>query len=338
MVKKTEKMKNPINGEIILFQSPDGKAELDVRLKGETLWLNLNQLSRLFERDKSVISRHLGNVFKTGELNKEATVAFFATVQDEGGRQVERHIEYFNLDAIISVGYRVNSKRGTQFRIWATNVLREHLVRGFTLNEKRLRNQEQKLVDLRRTVGLLEQTLAHQAIGLDEAKGLLNVITDYAYALTTLDRFDHGTLVIEEVTRPAPFIMTYDAAMEIVKAMQPGFGGLFGLEKDQGFKSALGAVYQTFGGDELYPSIEEKAANLLYFVVKNHAFSDGNKRIGAALFIAFLAGNKALYSKEGSKRIADNALVAITLMIAESNPADKETMVKLIVNLINTRN
>ena len=338
MAKDTEKTTGSNKGEIILYRSPDGKAALDVRLEGETLWLSLNQIAGLFERDKSVISRHLRNVYKTGELNREATVAFFATVQDEGGRQVERRIEYFNLDAIISVGYRVNSKRGTQFRIWATNVLREHLVRGFTLNEMRLREQEQKLADLHRTAALLEKTLAHQAIGLDEARGLLNVITDYAYALTTLDRFDHGTLVIEEVTRPAPFIMTYEAAIEIVEAMQPGFGGLFGLEKDQGFKSALGAVYQTFGGEELYPSVEEKAANLLYFVVKNHAFSDGNKRIAAALFIAFLAGNKALYRKDGTKRIADNALVAITLMIAESKPADKETMVKLIVNLINSRN
>ena len=338
MAKDTEKTTSFNKGEIILYRSQDGKAALDVRLEGETLWLSLSQIAGLFERDKSVISRHLNNVYKTGELDRGATVAFFATVQNEGGRQVERQIEYFNLDAIISVGYRVNSKRGTQFRIWATNVLREHLVRGFTLNEKRLQEQEQKLADLRRTVGLLEKTLAHQAIGLDEAKGLLNVITDYAYALTTLDRFDHGTLAIEEVTRPAPFIMTYDAAMEIVKAMQPGFGGLFGLEKDQGFKSALGAIYQTFGGEELYPSIEEKAANLLYFVVKNHAFSDGNKRIGAALFIAFLAGNRALYRGDGSKRIADNALVALTLLIAESRPRDKETIVKVIVSLINRAN
>ena len=335
MAKKTDKTNKPSTGEIVLYQSPDGKAALDVRLEGETLWLNLNQIAGLFERDKSVISRHLGNVFKSAELERNSVVAFFATTAADGKTY---NVEYFNLDAIISVGYRVNSKRGTQFRIWATNVLREHLVRGFTLNEKRLREQEQKLADLRRTVGLLEQTLAHQAIGLDEARGLLKVITDYAYALTTLDRFDHGTLIIEEVTRPAPYVLTYDAAMKIVKAMQPGFGGLFGLEKDQGFKSALGAVYQTFGCEELYPSVEEKAANLLYFVVKNHAFSDGNKRIAAALFIAFLAGNTALYRNDGSKRIADNALVAITLMIAESNPADKETMVKLIVNLINARN
>jgi prophage maintenance system killer protein len=335
VTKKSDKTIFADRGEIILYRSPEGKAALDVRLDGETLWLNLNQLAGLFERDKSVISRHLGNVFKSGELKRKSVVAFFATTAADGKTY---SVEYFNLDAIISVGYRVNSKRGTQFRIWATNVLREHLVRGFTLNEKRLREQEQKLADLHRAVGLLEKTLAHQAIGLDEAKGLLQVITDYAYALTTLDRFDHGTLAIEAVRRPAHYILTYEAAMEIVAAMQPGFGGLFGLEKDQGFKSALGAVYQTFGGEELYPSIEEKAANLLYFVVKNHAFSDGNKRIAAALFIAFLAGNKVLYRQDGSKRIADNALVAITLMIAESNPADKETMVKLMVNLINSRN
>jgi hypothetical protein len=186
MAKGNEKTTSINKGEIILYQSPDGKAALDVRLEGETLWLSLNQIAGLFERDKSVISRHLSNVYKTAELNRGATVAFFATVQNEGGRQVERRIEYFNLDAIISVGYRVNSKRGTQFRIWATNVLREHLVRGFTLNEKRLQEQEQKLADLRRTVGLLEKTLAHQAIGLDEAKGLLNVITDYALLIFAL--------------------------------------------------------------------------------------------------------------------------------------------------------
>ena len=338
MAKGTEKTTSFNKGEIVLYRSQDGKAALDVRLEGETVWLNQRQMAELFDKDTDTIGLHIRNIYKEGELTRKGTTEESSVVQNEGGRQVRRKVGFYNLDVIISVGYRVKSKRGTQFRIWATNVLREHLVRGFTLNEKRLQEQEQKMADLRRTVGLLEKTMAHQAIGLDEAKGLLNIITDYAYALTTLDRFDHGTLVIEEVTHPAPFIMTYDAAMEIVKAMKPGFGGLFGLEKDQGFKSALGAVYQTFGGEELYSSIEEKAANLLYLVVKNHAFSDGNKRIAAALFIAFLAGNKALYRKDGTKRIADNALVAITLMIAESKPADKETMVKLIVNLINIRN
>lgn len=338
MAKNTDKTTSSDKGEIILYRSPDGKAALDVRLEQETVWLNQRQMAELFDKDTDTIGLHIRNIYKEGELTRKGTTEQSSVVQNEGRRQVRRKVNFYNLDIIISVGYRVKSRCGTQFRIWATNVLREHLIRGFTLNEKRLREQEQKLADLRCTVGLLEQTLTHQAIGLDEAKGLLQIITDYAYALTTLDRFDHGTLTIEEVTRQAPFIMTYEAAMEIVKAMGTEFGGLFGLEKDQGFKSALGAVYQTYGGEDLYPSIEEKAANLLYFVVKNHAFSDGNKRIAAALFITFLAGNKSLYRKDGSKRIADNALVAITLMIAESNPADKETMVKLIVNLINNRN
>jgi prophage maintenance system killer protein len=291
--------------DVILYNAEDGKVQLEVHLEKDTVWLTQDQMADLFGRERSVITKHLRNVFKEGELEETAVRAKFAHTAGDGKTY---QVQCYNLDVIISVGYRVKSKRGTQFRQWATQVLKEHLVRGFTLNEKRLQEQEQKLGDLRYTVGLLEQTLVHQAIGLDEAKGLLQVITDYAYALTTLDRFDHGTLAIEQTTHPAAYLMTYEATIEIVSAMKTGFGGLFGLEKDQGFKSALGAIYQTFGGEELYPSIEEKAANLLYFVVKNHAFSDGNKRIGAALFIAFLAGNQALYRGDGSKRIADNAL------------------------------
>lgn len=324
--------------DVILYHSDDGAVQLDVQLERETVWLNQRQMAELFDKDTDTIGLHVRNIYNEGELPRIGTTEESSVVQNEGGRKVRRQVSFYNLDVIISVGYRVKSKRGTQFRQWATRVLREHLVRGFTLNEKRLQEQAQKLEDLRRTVGLLEKTLTHQAIGLDEAKGLLQVITDYAYALTTLDRFDHGTLAIEQTTRPAAYLMTYEAAIEIVRAMKTGFGGLFGLEKDQGFKSALGAIYQTFGGEELYPSIEEKAANLLYFVVKNHAFSDGNKRIGAALFIAFLAGNHALYRDDDSKRIADNALVALTLLIAESRPRDKDTIVKVIVSLINRAN
>jgi prophage maintenance system killer protein len=324
--------------DVIFYRSDDGAVQLDVQLERETVWLNQRQMAELFDKDTDTIGLHVRNIYKEGELPRKGTTEESSVVQNEGGRKIRRQVSFYNLDVIISVGYRVKSKRGTQFRQWATRVLREHLVRGFTLNEKRLQEQAQKLEDLRRTVGLLEKTLTHQAIGLDEAKGLLQVITDYAYALTTLDRFDHGTLAIEQTTRPAAYLMTYEAAIEIVTAMKTGFGGLFGMEKDQGFKSALGGIYQTFGGEELYPSIEEKAANLLYFVVKNHAFSDGNKRIGAALFIAFLAGNHALYRDDGSKRIADNALVALTLLIAESRPQDKETIVKVIVSLINRAN
>jgi len=324
--------------DLVLYNSEDGRVQLDVRVDSETVWLNQRQMADLFGKDTDTIGLHVRNVFKEGELSPKGTTEESSVVQDEGGRSVRRRVRFYNLDVIISVGYRVKSQRGTQFRQWATRVLREHLLRGFTLNEKRLREKDQKLADLRNTVRLLEQTIANQAVGLDEAKGLLQVITDYAYALTTLDRYDHGTLAIEGTTGPAPFELRYEAAMEIVAMMKTGFGGLFGLEKDQGLKSAIGAIYQTFGGAELYPSIEEKAAHLLYFVVKNHPFSDGNKRIGAALFITFLAGNEALYRPDGSKRIADNALVALTLLIAQSLPRDKETIIKVIVSLINRAN
>lgn len=321
--------------EIVFYEAADGSTQLDVRMEQESVWLTQEQMAELFGRERSVITKHLRNVFREGELDESAVRAKFAQTAADGKTY---QVQYFNLDAIISVGYRVNSKRGTQFRQWATRILREHLVHGYTINEQRLREQEMRLADLRRTVSLLEKTLVNQDVGLDEAKGLLRVIADYAYALTTLDRYDNGTLEIEKTTGRAPYILSYEAAIEIVVSMKADFGGLFGLEKDQGFKSALGTIYQTFGGEELYPSIEEKAANLLYFIVKNHAFSDGNKRIGAALFIAFLAANGALYRTDGSKRLADNALVALTLLIAESRPEEKETIVKVIVSLINRSN
>ena len=321
--------------DIILYQADDGTTRLDVRIDQDTVWLTQDQMADLFGRERSVITKHLRNVFREDELDEASVRANFARTAADGKTY---QVQFFNLDAIISVGYRVNSKRGTQFRRWATRVLREHLVRGYTINEQRLREQDRKLADLRRAVDLLEKTLASQAVGLDEAKGLLRVITDYAYALTTLDRYDHRTLAIEKTTRPAPYILTYEAAMEIVMSMKAGFGGLFGLEKDKGFASALGAIYQTFEGEELYPSIEEKAANLLYFIIKNHAFIDGNKRIGAALFVVFLAANGALYRADGSKRLADNALVALTLLIAEARPEDRETIITVIVSLINRSN
>jgi prophage maintenance system killer protein len=321
--------------DIVLYQADDGTTRLDVRMEQDTVWLTQDQMADLFGRERSVITKHLRNVFREDELDEASVRANFARTAADGKTY---QVQFFNLDAIISVGYRVNSKRGTQFRQWATRVLREHLVSGYTINEQRLREQDRKLADLRRTVGLLEKTMVSQAVGLDEAKGLLRVITDYAYALTTLDRYDHGRLAIEKTTRPVPYILTYESAMEIVMSMKAGFGGLFGLEKDKGFASALGTIYQTFGGEELYPSVEEKAANLLYFVIKNHAFIDGNKRIGAALFVVFLAANGALYRADGSKRLADNALVALTLLIAEVNPEERETIIKVIVSLINRSN
>lgn len=241
--------------DVTLYNAEDGTVQLEVHLEKETVWLTQDQMAELFGRERSVISKHVRNVFKEGELEEAAVRAKFAHTAADGKSY---QVQYYNLDVIISVGYRVKSKRGTQFRQWATGVLREHLAHGFSINQQRLREQEQKLTDLRRTVTLLEKTLVNQAVGLDEAKGFLRVITDYAYALTTLDRFDHGTLTIEHTTRPAPYVMRYESAIKIVNAMKGEFGGLFGLEKDQGFKSALGTIYQTFGKEELYPSLRKK--------------------------------------------------------------------------------
>lgn len=319
---------------VVLYEGPEG-SNLEVHLDHDTVWLSLTQMAELFNRDKSVISRHLHNVFREGELLRDSVVAKFATTAADGKTY---QVEYFNLDVIISVGYRVKSRQGTRFRQWATRVLRDHIVKGYTLNEQRLREKAEKLTEMRQTVELLARTLANQELVSETGKDVLRVITDYAYALTLLDRYDHGTLAIEETTRQALHVIDYNEAMGIITAMKGEFDGLFGIEKDQGFKSALGAIYQTFGGDELYPSVEEKGANLLYFVVKNHAFSDGNKRIAAALFIYFLGMNGILYRLDGSKRLADNALVALTLLIAESRPEEKDTLVKVIVSLINRKN
>lgn len=325
-------------GNILIYQAADGKAMLEVKLDQETVWLTQKQMATLFDKDSDTIGLHIRNIYKDKELHQDATTEESSVVQNEGKRNVVRKVRFYNLDVIISVGYRVKSQQGIQFRQWATKTLRDHLVKGYTLNQQRLQEQAEKLSDLRRTVTLLEQTIARQEIGLEEAKGLLAVITDYAYALTTLDRYDHGTLSISSTTPADDYVLGYDEAISIVASMKGDFGGLFGLEKDDGFKSALATIYQTFGGKELYPSVEEKAANLLYFVVKNHAFSDGNKRIAAALFVYFLGGCGCLYRPDGGKRLADNALVALTLLIAESRPEEKDTIVKVVVNLINREN
>ena len=320
-------------GEIVLYQGQDGIVELDVRLERESLWLSLNQIAALFERDKSVISRHLRNVYATAELDRAATVAFFATVQDEGGRTVERQVEYFNLDAILSVGYRVNSKRGTQFRIWATRVLRDHLLQGYSVNERRLQELKQSL----RVVG---RVLERYDLSSDQAQALLRVVTDYARALEILDDYDHQRVRRGAVRRGEARGIDYEEAIAIVAQLRTTYGGseLFGREKDASLRGSLGAVMQAFDGADVYPSLEEKAAHLLYFLVKNHSFVDGNKRIGAALFLWFMEKNGMLYRLDGAKRVADNALVAITLMIAESAPDQREILTRIIVELINERN
>lgn len=326
--------------QIIIYQIENGKTAIDVKIENDTVWLTLNQISDLFYKNKSTISRHLNNIYKEEELKQEATVAKKATVQKEGNRTVERTIEYYNLDVIISIGYRVNSKQGTQFRIWASNVLKEYLLKGYAIDQKRLKEQEQHLKELKSTVNLLSNVLINKELNSDEATGLLRVVTDYAYALDVLDKYDHQELKIEGTTATELFIIDYTEAKQAISDLKDKFGGssLFGNEKDQSFKGSIAAIYQTFGGVDLYSTVEEKAANLLYFVVKNHSFSDGNKRIAAYLFVWFLDKNGILYKSDGSKRIANNALVALTLMIAESKSDEKEMMVKVIVNLINVNN
>jgi prophage maintenance system killer protein len=286
-------------------------------------------MSKLFDRDKSVISRHLSKIFKEEELDKNATVAFFATVQNEGGRTIVRQIEFFNLDAIISVGYRVNSKRGTQFRIWATSVLKEHLIKGYTANEKRLK-------ELRQSIRLIENIISKHDVSTDEARALLKVVSDYSYALDVLDDYDHRRIKPLKITPRKVEYISYEEAANVIGKMRERFSAsnLFGKEKDKSLHSSLAAIGQTFEGRDVYPGFEEKAANLLYFLVKNHSFVDGNKRIAAALFLWFMEKNSMLYKNDGDKTIADNALVAITLMIAESLPADKELMVNLVERLI----
>ena len=263
-------------GEVVLFQAEDGKTCLEVQLDHETVWLNQKQMADLFDVKVPAISKHVRNIIATGELTAAATVSKMERVRREGGRVVSRTEVAYNLDMIISIGYRVNSTKATRFRIWATQVLKDHLVKGYTIHEQRLREESAKLREMQQTVDLLARTLATQELVSETGKDVLRVINDYAYALATLDRYDHGTLAIGETTRQTLRAIDYNEGIGIVQAMKGEFDGLFGIEKDQGFKSALGTIYQTFDGKELYPSVEEKAANLLYFIVKNHAFSDGN--------------------------------------------------------------
>ena len=324
--------------KIIIYQTEDGQTQIDVRLENDTVWLTQAQMVDLFQTTKQNVSLHVGNVFREGELEEEGTVKEYLTVQKEGKRKVTRKVNYYNLDVIISVGYRVKSKRGTAFRIWARQVLKDYLVKGYAVNE---RIRKEQIGELRQLVGMLGRTLQNRpVISTDETTALFEVVTDYTYALDTLDNYDYERLAIDKTTKEEPFHATYENAMEAINGLREKFGGsvLFGNEKDDSFKSSIGQIYQTFGGEELYPSVEEKAAMLLYLVTKNHSFSDGNKRIAATLFLWFLNNNGILYRPDGSKRLADNTLVALTLMIAESKTEEKDVMVKVVVNLINQKN
>ena len=324
--------------KIVIYQTDDGQTQIDVRLENDTVWLTQAQMAELFQKTPQNITMHIRNAYNEGELDKSSTCKEYLQVQNEGKRRVTRKVKYYDLDVIISVGYRVKSKRGTAFRIWARQILKDYLVKGYAINN---RIHSEQIGELRQLVGMLGRTIQNQPLlSNDETNALFEVVTDYTYALDTLDNYDYERLAINKTTKEEPFHATYENAMEAINGLREKFGGstLFGNEKDESFKSSIGQIYQTFGGEELYPSVEEKAAMLLYLVTKNHSFSDGNKRIAATLFLWFLNNNKILYSPDGTKRIADNTLVALTLMIAESRTEEKDVMVKVVVNLINQQN
>lgn len=326
--------------EIQIFTSKDGKTEIQVTLDNDTVWLNQYQLESLFETNRTSVNRHISNIYKSEELEEKSTCAKIAQVQKEGNRAIKRQIKYYNLDVIIAVGYRVNSRRGTEFRIWANKILKDYLVRGFSINEQRLQKQNQQLKELQQSVKILGGIISKRTLTNDESTGLLTLISDYAYALDILDQYDYQTLKIEGTSGRESYRLTYDEAIRKINFVRRQYGNsaLFGNEKDKSFRSSISTIYQTFDGKDLYPSIEEKAANLLYLVTKNHSFTDGNKRIAAFLFLYFLERNGILYNENREKRIADNALVALTLMIAVSKTEEKDTIVKIIVNLINKKN
>ena len=334
-------MGKDMDDKIMIYQTADGQTSVDVRMDGDTVWLSQAQMAELFQKDRTVIGRHISNIFKEGELDESLVCAKFAHTKDYGRREgftQTKDIVCYNLDVIISVGYRVKSQRGTQFRIWANKVLKEYLVKGYAINKALA---EQRYAELRQLVAVLGRTVkAQETLTSGDALNLVEVVSDYAYALDTLDRYDYQQLAVEQTTNEAKFRATYEGAMQAIGELKAKFGGSqwFAHEKDDSFKSSIGQIYQTFGGQDLYPSVEEKAAMLLYLVTKNHSFSDGNKRIAATLFLWFMAGNGILYNSDGTKRIADNTLVALTLMIAESRTEEKDVMVKVVVNLINKNN
>ncbi|MBQ1202104.1 MAG: virulence protein RhuM/Fic/DOC family protein [Alistipes sp.] len=322
-------------GDIVIYQAVDGQTELEVHLEGETVWLSQAQMAELFDRDRTVIGKHISNIYREKELDRDTTCAKFAHMGNETDQLYET--THYSLDVIISVGYRVKSHRGTQFRMWANKVLKEYLIKGYAVNSN---VQVEQLEELKRTIAIMRNVILEKSVSKSEALGLLRVISDFAYGLDTLDRYDYQQLEISDTTVEEIYRATYSSAKEALQTLKEKFGAseLFGREKDESFRSTMGAIYQTFNGKDLYPSVEEKAANLLYLTVKNHSFSDGNKRIAAFLFLWFLEKNGILYREDGSRLLDNNTLVALTLMIAQSRTEEKDVMTKVVVNLINKKN
>lgn len=328
-------------GEIIIYETEDGKSQLEVHLQNESIWLSQKMMAELFQKDSDTISLHLKNIYKEKELNENSTTELFSVVQEEGSRKIKRKIKFYNLDAVISVGYRINSKRGTQFRIWATQTLKDHLIKGYTINEKRLREQQERFKELNQTIEFLKTTIGSKQLSDKETQGLLEIIAAYTRSFILLNQFDSNSLQSHPSDKQLTYEINYNEAISAIQQLKNELiskqeaSELFGRQRDETFQGILKSVIQTFEGNYLYPSIEEQAAHLLYFVIKNHPFADGNKRIGAFLFVWFLHRNKHLIKKEGDFKINDNALVALALLVAQSDPQNKDLMIRLIINLVN---
>lgn len=326
-------------GEVVLYKAPDGEIQLDVRLERETVWLTQSQIAKLFGVNVPAISKHIRNIYAMRELQPKSTVSKMEIVRTEGKRQVSRPVDLYSLDMIISVGYRVNSARATQFRIWATRTLKDHLLRGYTLNEKRLR--EKGLGEIEQAVDLLARTLTQHALVTDEGQAVLEVVQQYTRAWRLLLEYDEGRLS-EKPThprKPTADLSLADARAAIARlreslAARGEATDLFGQERSDQLHGILGAIEQTFGGEPLYPTVQARAAHLLYFVIKDHPFSDGNKRIGTLLFLEYLRRNRILIRPDGRPCLADNAMVALALLVAESEPTQKDLMIRLILNLL----
>lgn len=333
MTKQNSNIDIDENNALVVFKPSQGETEYQVVLdkNAETLWATELQIAEIFGRDRTVINRHIKNSFKEGELDEVSTSAKIAQVRTEGGRKIQREVVHYNLDVIITVGYRVKSPLATEFRKWATNKLKDYLVKGYAINQTRLDQ-------LKQSIKLIQTST--QELESDQSKEIISVLTDFALGLDILDGYDNQSLEIREVTKESKYKIDYNEAIEAINQLRIKFGGskLFGNEKDDSFKSSIASIDQTFDGEELYQSIEEKAANLLYFIVKNHSFSDGNKRIAAWLFVWYLNKNKHLYNQNGKLVIENNALASITLMVALSKPDEKELMIRVIINSINKLN
>ena len=328
-------MKDLNKGEIVIYTDVSGHYKVDVMLQDDTMWLTQKQLEELFQTSRTSIAKHIKNILKEEELDEKSTCAKIAQVRKEGSRNITREIAYYNLDMILAVGYRVTSKVATHFRKWSNTVLKEYLTRGYAINEKRIKQQQESIDALKTSVDLLTRSLTNQLENIEEAKTVAKILNNFAHGLDLLDNFDHKTLDERGMTKKEAVKISTNEFLQIVKEMKSEFASdVFGNPKDESFDSSVNQIYQTFDGDELYPTLEEKAAMLLYLITKNHSFSDGNKRIAASCFLYFLEKNGILY-KENKPIIDNSTLFALTVLIAESNPNEMETMKQIVVSVLN---